>query len=438
MISARLSFTYDGQSHYMLFHAIDDPTVDANSVVTTHPVANGDIIADHVYDEPKSVRISGTVDLKPNSFETDSGLAIKSFKEFEAYIEKLKTAGTIFKYTKVLVENSNAKELFESQMNIVLTSATFTERINSLGISFSFTEIKVATVKQDEYVVTTEQYVPTDFSEEITQVKNVSSEILINTDALRQAIRANLTEGVNIGEKWYKYCYEGTGVNTVAVGAAAIGGSKVGGWIGTIWGPIGNFIGEFAGAIVGALIAISPALIDAIGAACQAGIANTSFGRAKSDRMKEQLIDRLVDVLDGEVDVLRDNITAYELPLERQSGEEQVESMLIVVGDKTVEVYIKKEYDTSASTVTFKDADTGRTIGPMPVSSANESFLDTNLNDIIIKSGTHSLYMLAVPLARGHYGTSVKYAAYLIDADGVDGVSVKNSIKSAIWSMLFG
>ena len=53
----------DTQLTTLILDTVKDNSINLSSTVTTHPMVNGDIVADHMYNNPSNENISGTFSL---------------------------------------------------------------------------------------------------------------------------------------------------------------------------------------------------------------------------------------------------------------------------------------------------------------------------------------------------------------------------------------
>lgn len=60
----------DSTKQYFEFDTISSISIDTKSTITTHPMLNGDVAADHIYREPISVSVEGTFSLYGSNKDT--------------------------------------------------------------------------------------------------------------------------------------------------------------------------------------------------------------------------------------------------------------------------------------------------------------------------------------------------------------------------------
>lgn len=154
----------DNEDKYLYFDYVEDNKITLSSQITTHPLVNGDIIADHMYIEPISFNFSGTFSLYGNK----KGFEVISMNNPEenigynygdstntrlAYIENLferiKNEGIMC--TLLKRSNDGDTSRFKMRDNMVLTNISWTEKQASVDFDFTFTEALTASVAELEY-----------------------------------------------------------------------------------------------------------------------------------------------------------------------------------------------------------------------------------------------------------------------------------------------
>lgn len=137
----------DGETKDFMFDYVEDTSTTVSSDITTHPLVNGDVIADHMYNNPIDMSFSGTFSLfgnKKYNFGTSDRLA-----NIQETFERINREGimcTLVKRSKGGDENR-----FKVRKNMVLTSINWTEHQSSMDFSFQFKEAITAIVDEPEY-----------------------------------------------------------------------------------------------------------------------------------------------------------------------------------------------------------------------------------------------------------------------------------------------
>lgn len=134
----------------IILENVSESSIQKTLSITTHPVVSGDEIADHFYKNPATMSFSGTISLngsKPvilNSLPQDTPL-----RSYQKFFEKLQDEGHLCDIVKIQRgEDGNTR--FLKRENMVLSSISWTENINTLDFSFSWTQ--ALTVEASEYV----------------------------------------------------------------------------------------------------------------------------------------------------------------------------------------------------------------------------------------------------------------------------------------------
>lgn len=135
----------DDQELFIEFDKVDEVPVESNSDITTHPLVNGDTIADHMYRTPVTMSINGSFSLsgyKPTVFPGGSSDRLNNIEDT---FERIKNEGKFCTITKM---NRNEKDSFrfKRREQMVLRSIRFVEKQNSLDVSLSFNEVMTANV----------------------------------------------------------------------------------------------------------------------------------------------------------------------------------------------------------------------------------------------------------------------------------------------------
>ena len=133
---------------------IKDSSISVSSHVSTHPIATGEIIADHKYDEPITLRISGTFSLNQGSEFKFSRLST-----VQTLFESIKTKGILCDITKISMNENKNSLRFLTRRNMVLQDITWVEKINTLEFTFTFLQIMYVDTRPTK-VDTTDVYLP--------------------------------------------------------------------------------------------------------------------------------------------------------------------------------------------------------------------------------------------------------------------------------------
>lgn len=146
----------DGEARTFLLDNVQATTVSLSSTLTTHPTLSGDMIADHMYKEPASMTIRGSYSINGSStMRTDSGYS--KLAGFQHLFERIKNEGILCDIVKTSKSLSQGR--FMLRQNMALTRIEWTENINTLDFTFSFTQVLKAKI-QIEAVDLKDTYLP--------------------------------------------------------------------------------------------------------------------------------------------------------------------------------------------------------------------------------------------------------------------------------------
>lgn len=152
VITAR-DYPKQGEVTSLVLDTVSESTVNANSVITTHPISSGDYVADHMYDNPDEISINGVFSLNGNK-----GLVVDKagsrLDNVQTIFEDIKRLGILCDAVKVhIVQNgttSQQEARFKVRESLVLRNIVWTEGINSLKYSFNFTQVMLVEAQSYE------------------------------------------------------------------------------------------------------------------------------------------------------------------------------------------------------------------------------------------------------------------------------------------------
>lgn len=132
-----------GQKKFFLEN-ISESSITKSLTITTHPVIGGEEIADHFYKNPATLNFSGTISLNSNKTEITEGVTFgknnpQELGRFQKIFEKIQSEGLLCDIVKIQ-RGEDGGYRFRKQDNMVLSSITWTEGINSLGFEMSWTQ----------------------------------------------------------------------------------------------------------------------------------------------------------------------------------------------------------------------------------------------------------------------------------------------------------
>ena len=153
----------DGIQQYLGLDYVDDNSqINVSSDITTHPLVNGDIIADHMYINASTISFNGTFSLVGNKkgityitenkkevvsdYSTDSHSRLAMIEQL---FERINKEGILCELVRRSEEGEEVR--FLTRKNMALTSITWTEHQYSVDFNFGFTEALTAIVEEEIY-----------------------------------------------------------------------------------------------------------------------------------------------------------------------------------------------------------------------------------------------------------------------------------------------
>lgn len=141
----------DNENKSIILDAISANKVDASSNLATHPMVSGDIIADHMIKQPVTVSFSGKFSTKNAQTIVSSAKGL-ILADVEKYFERIKNEGILCDLIKIQADETSKSNPYENarfsvREKCVLDSISWDENINTLGYTFSFTQIMLVNVE---------------------------------------------------------------------------------------------------------------------------------------------------------------------------------------------------------------------------------------------------------------------------------------------------
>lgn len=248
----------DSELTSFILDTVNDTNVTSSSIMTTHPIVTGDLVSDHIYNNPDSLSISGVFSLNGSKgiVINQEGIKLESVQNL---FEKIKRNGILCNIVKV--HNVDSKDIrFKLHSNMVLTNISWVERENSLGFTFSFTQAMLAEIKEYE-IKTDDKFLP-----DITEPATLNfTDTLINWEEIDKALIKCLQSFDLITDEFLSML-SGLGEAAlislgVAVGTAILVAKLVS--VGLVSGPVGWIIVGI-GAAIGAAYGIYKLISNAI------------------------------------------------------------------------------------------------------------------------------------------------------------------------------
>ena len=170
-VSVLLSYDVSGDTQNLVLDNVSDTSLTLSSTITEHPIINGDIVADHMYDNPASMTIEGDFDE-----------SVMSFEKIQKIFEDLKTFGIPLRITKQKL-GSDSKAMFQTRENMVLQSISWGEKISTMHFSFSFHQILVVDVTEET------EFVDDELAPLTTDLKTLNfTDLYLDADLLKAQV----------------------------------------------------------------------------------------------------------------------------------------------------------------------------------------------------------------------------------------------------------
>lgn len=220
VISCKMNESDSTNTSFVL-DTVDDTSVTSNSVIATHPIVNGDIVADHIYNQPDSLTLTGTFSLNGTK-----GIVVNQegakLEQVQLLFEKIKKEGIICSVVKIHNdENKNIR--FKLHESMVLNHITWIEKANSLDFTFTFTEVLLVNIKEDLLPDQSDKYLP-----EITDPVTLNfTDTFIDWESITASINNILSSEKLITEDFLYYLSSMTETTLAALGISL----ALAGWI---------------------------------------------------------------------------------------------------------------------------------------------------------------------------------------------------------------
>ena len=145
--AALIGFWLDGEYEQVVLSTVDDTTINSSAEIATHPLVNGDVVADHMIKQPISLSLAGMIDNKEAKaiLIKDQSMTLGNIQDT---FERIQKEGILCDVTKIKVnEKSEGTPVsFLTRQQMALNHVTWTEGINSMTFSFNFTQVLLTDV----------------------------------------------------------------------------------------------------------------------------------------------------------------------------------------------------------------------------------------------------------------------------------------------------
>lgn len=391
-VAVQITCRLDGELKRIILDTVNDVDVQLDSTITNHPIVNGDVIADHMYKNPITMNIPGVFSLNGGM-----GIVVTSagpkLANIQSLFERIKNEAVMCDIVKLTVSLGDKGVRFQARTNMVLTSISWKERVNSLGFNFGFTQALVSEVQTYDVDID-DQFLP-----------NVSEPSSMNfTDSLidwTQIDSIVISEAVNNGiiEKNFLDFMRGLSAD-ILVGLKVSAAIAV-----VVFLAIGSI--PVVGLIVTAAVVFLAGLIGTITSAVQANKFKVDvFKKYKDDRKNQQEVVRFSNFIGGihqQLEQLNNAIHCWQI-----GANEEQEAMVSI--DNNYYVFTFTKNNTSGKyKLVITDID-GAVVGQMTnVASAPTAFTDCTENNKLFRAYESGAYVYLIRAAEGSASDLTSY-----------------------------
>lgn len=368
----------------ILLDSIEDVQVDESSQLTTHPIVTGDMAADHMIKEPCSMTISGELSMNGSDNIIFDGFK-PTLKACQETFGKIKNNAYMCSITKLAMNTNEVR--FLQRENMVLTSIQWTERVNSLAFTLTFTQVLVSDVQEYE-VDMQDENLPA-----VTEPATLSfSSTLMDWDQVdRLVIDTCAAEGLTTDEFMTMLKSAGTSylIGGAAVGAAilityiaACASIPVGGWI----------VGIVSLAIAGVAI-IGYGIYSAIKSAVNSRKYRVDqFKKYKDDKKNQAEVERFsnfIGDIHNQLMKLNDTFYVYQI-----SSNEPQECMLSISDEYYIFAFEKNNVNNKWTVnVTMPARDDSVVAANKSIDCAKTSYADCNSGNALFRASGSGAYV---------------------------------------------
>lgn len=371
----------------ILLDSIEDVQVDESSQLTTHPIVTGDMVADHMIKEPCSMTISGELSMNGSDNINFDGFK-PTLKACQETFGKIKNNAYMCSITKLAMNTNEVR--FLQRENMVLTSIQWTERVNSLAFTLTFTQVLVADVQEYE-VDMQDENLPA-----VTEPATLSfSSTLMDWDQVdRLVIDTCATEGLTTDEFMTMLKSAGT---SYLIGGAAVGSAilityiaasasiPVAGWV----------VGAVSLAVAGVAI-IGYGIYSAIKSALNSRKYRVDqFKKYKDDKKNQAEVERFANFvgdIHNQLMKLNDAFYVYQI-----SSNEPQECMLSISDEYYIFAFEKNNVNNKwAVNVTMPARDDSVVAANKSIDCAKTSYADCNSENALFRASGSGAYVYLV------------------------------------------
>lgn len=368
----------------ILLDSIEDVQVDESSQLTTHPIVTGDMVADHMIKEPCSMTISGELSMNGSDNINFDG-SKPTLKACQETFGKIKNDAYMCSITKLAMNTNEVR--FLQRENMVLTSIQWTERVNSLAFTLTFTQVLVADVQeydvdmQDENLPAVTEPATLSFSSTLMDWDQVNRLVIDTCEAVGLTTDEFMTM-LKSGGASYLIGGAAVGAAILITYIAACASIPVGGWI----------VGVVSLAIAGVAI-IGYGIYSAIKSAVNSRKYRIDqFKKYEDDKKNQAEVERFANFvgdIHNQLMKLNDAFYVYQI-----SSNEPQECMLSISDEYYIFAFAKNNVNNKWTVnVTMPARDDSVVAANKSIDCAKTSYADCNSGNALFRASGSGAYV---------------------------------------------
>ena len=371
----------------ILLDSIEDVQVDESSQLTTHPIVTGDMVADHMIKEPCSMTISGELSINGSDNINFDGFK-PTLKACQETFGKIKNNAYMCSITKLAMSTNEVR--FLQRENMVLTSIQWTERVNSLAFTLTFTQALVTNVQEYE-VDMQDENLPA-----VVEPATLSfSSTLMDWDQVdRLVIDTCATEGLTTDE--FMTMLKSTGTSFL-IGGTAVGAAILIAYVAACASiPVAGWIVGVASLAVAGVAIIGYGIYSAIKSAVNSRKYRINqFKKYKNDKKNRQEVERFANFIGdihNQLMKLNDAFYVYHI-----SSNEPQECMLSISDEYYIFAFEKDNVNNKWTVnVTMPARDDSVVAANKSIDCAKTSYADCNSGNALFRASGSGAYVYLV------------------------------------------
>ena len=371
----------------ILLDSIEDVQVDESSQLTTHPIVTGDMVADHMIKEPCSMTISGELSMNGSDNINFDGFK-PTLKACQETFGKIKNNAYMCSITKLAMSTNEVR--FLQRENMVLTSIQWTERVNSLAFTLTFTQALVTDAQEYE-VDMQDKNLPA-----VTEPATLSfSSTLMDWDQVdRLVIDTCAAEGLTTDE--FMTMLKSTGTSFL-IGGTAVGAAVLITYIAACASvPVAGWVVGVASLAVAGVAIIGYGIYSAIKSAVNSRKYRINqFKKYKDDKKNQAEVERFANFIGdihNQLMKLNDAFYVYQI-----SSNEPQECMLSISDEYYIFAFEKNNVNNKWTVnVTMPARDDSVVAANKSIDCAKTSYADCNSGNALFRASGSGAYVYLV------------------------------------------